>query len=74
MEVWPESWAALSLFVRLQTQWSWAVGMGGGRRMGLQYGAVYPLIDRVVAGNQEEWGELFGDIQAMEQAVLAIPS
>lgn len=73
MEVWPESWAVLDLFVRLQTQWNWAVGMGGGRRMGLKYEAIYPLIDRMAGGRQEEWDALFGDIQAMEKAVLAIP-
>lgn len=73
VEVWPENWAALSLFVRLQTQWSWAVGMGGGQRMGLKYEAVYPLIDRAAGGSQEVWEALFDDIQAMEKAVLAIP-
>lgn len=59
--------------MRLQTQWTWAVGMGGGQRIGLKYEAVYPLLDRAAQGDQEEWDCLFSDIQAMEQAVLAIP-
>lgn len=72
IEVWPENWDVLNLFVRLQTQWSWAVGMGGGGRLGLRYEAVYPLLDRMANGDQDEWNVLFADIQAMERAVLAV--
>lgn len=74
MEVWPENLPVLNLFVRLQTQWSWAVGMGGGTRIGLKYEAIYPLLDRAAQGDQDEWDLLFADIQTMEQEVLAIPT
>ena len=73
VSVWPENVEVFSLFVRLQTQWNWAVGMGGGQRVGLEYEAVYPLLDRAAREDQDEWGCLFADIQAMEQTVLVIP-
>lgn len=63
----------LQLFASLQTQWSIAVGMGGGGRLGLRYEAVYPLLDRVSRGDEATWERLFSDIQVMEMAVLAIP-
>lgn len=69
VEVWPENWEALGLFVRLQTQWNWIAGMGGGGRTGLRYEVVYPLIDRA-AKTPEEWEALFADIQVMERAAL----
>lgn len=72
VSVWPENVEVFSLFVRLQTQWNWAVGMGGGGRLGLKYEAVYPLLDRAADGDREEWDSLFADIQSMEMAVLAI--
>ena len=40
IEVWPESWPVLALFTGLQTQWSVAIGMGGGGRIGLRYEAL----------------------------------
>lgn len=74
VEVWPENWNVLALFVGLQTQWNVAIGMGGGGRIGLRYEAVYPLLDRAADGDQKEWVRLFADVQAMEQAVLTIPT
>ena len=65
MEVWPENHAAFSLFNNLSTQWR--IGMGG--PTGLDYAAVYPLLDRA-AKDPQEWDELFSDIQVMEGAAL----
>ena len=65
MEVWPDNHAAFILFNNLSTQWR--VGMGG--PTGLDYAAVYPLLDRA-AKDPQEWGELFSDIQVMEGAAL----
>ncbi|GAB2463718.1 hypothetical protein GCM10027082_14100 [Comamonas humi] len=73
VEVWPENWDSLLLFISLQTQWNVAVGMGGGGRLGLRYEATYPLLDRVAEGDQAEWNRLFAEIRHMERAVLAIP-
>ena len=65
MEVWPENHAAFILFNNLSTQWR--IGMGG--PTGLDYAAVYPLLDRA-AKDPQEWDELFSDIQVMEGAAL----
>ena len=41
--------------------------MGGAT--GLDYSAVYPLLDRA-AKDPQEWDEMFSDIQVMEGAAL----
>ena len=63
--MWPDNHAAFILFNNLSTQWR--IGMGG--PTGLDYAAVYPLIDRA-AKDPQEWDELFSDIQVMEGAAL----
>ena len=65
VEVWPDNHAAFILFNNLSTQWR--IGMGG--PTGLDYAAVYPLLDRA-AKDPQEWDELFSDIQVMEGAAL----
>jgi len=40
---------------------------------GLDYCALYPLLDRA-AKDDEEWQQLFDDIQVMESAALSIMS
>ncbi|UBB16132.1 DUF1799 domain-containing protein [Comamonas odontotermitis] len=72
VEVWPENWETLLLFVSMQTQWSIAVGVGGGGRTGMWYASLYPLLDRIAAGDQEEWDHLFAEMRALERVVLAI--
>ena len=63
--MWPDNNAAFILFNNLSTQWR--IGMGG--PAGLDYAAVYPLLDRA-AKDPQEWDELFSDIQVMEGAAL----
>lgn len=73
MEVWPENWPAWSLFCQVSTQWRMGVQsfMGGAVSMpiGLDYGAVYPLLDRI-AQDAGEWMDLFEDLQILERAAL----
>lgn len=66
VEVWPDNWRAFTLFCDLQTQWR--VGMGGAT--GLDYTALYPLLDRV-AQSSDEWDDLFSDIRLLEREALA---
>lgn len=61
VEVWPENWPAFQLFQDVSTQWR--VGMGGAT--GLDYLALYPLIDRQTS-TTDEWRELFDDVRALE--------
>lgn len=74
VEVWPENWKAWDLFYyRLSTQWRTGVQvfMGGAVSVptGLDYPAAYPLLDRI-AEDQQEWMEIFEDLQVLESAAL----
>lgn len=71
VEVWPENWKAWTLFCRVLTQWRVASGgfSSAGGPTGLDYGAVYPLLDRM-ADDKQEWMEMFEDLQVMESAAL----
>lgn len=62
---WPENAQVIYLFIQLLTQWR--VGMSG--PTGLDYAAVYPLLDRKAA-DSEEWDQLFDDLRVMESAAL----
>ena len=59
VEVWPDNHAAFILFNNLST----------GGTTGLDYAAVYPLLDRA-AKDPQEWDEMFSDIKVMEVAAL----
>ncbi len=64
VEVWPENWPSLELFMQLGTQWR--VGPAG--VTGLDYAAAYPLLDRAHCG--DEWDAAFTDLRVMEAAAL----
>lgn len=66
VEVYAENWAALRFFTRLATQWRYSGGLQP-QRVGLDYAGVRAAMqmDGVV-----EMGQMFADIQIMEQAVL----
>lgn len=63
--MWPACWPAFNLFLRVQSQWR--TGMAG--VTGLDYVALYPLIDRMNL-DQREWDEVFDDVRAMEAAAI----
>ena len=65
VEVWPENYAALNTFSRVSTQWR--VGTGGA--IGLDYNALYPLLDRLGL-TDAEWLHALDDIRVMESAAL----
>jgi len=66
VELLPENWLPFTLFSRLGTQWR--VGMAGAT--GLDYNALYPLLDKQCA-TLDEWQNTFDDIQVMESAALS---
>lgn len=63
---WPDTGAAVGLFCRVGTQWR--VG-GMGELIGLDYLAVYPLIDRLEL-DPAAWDSLLDDIQILEAEAL----
>lgn len=56
----------VTAFVRVQTQWR----MGPGGPIGLDYAAVYPLLDHLHAGDADAWTDALDDIRVMEGAAL----
>jgi Phage related hypothetical protein (DUF1799). len=66
-EVTPEAWPAVSMFLKVQTQWR--VGMGG--VIGLDYGAVRWLFELEQVSDQRQ---LLEDLQLIEGKVVEILS
>jgi hypothetical protein len=62
---WPDTARAVELFMRVDTQWR--VGMNGA--VGLDYCAIYPLMDRMGL-SAREWDDLLRDLQVMEYEAL----
>lgn len=62
-QVWPENWPVWELYRRVATQWrySWSGPTG------LDYSAVYPLIDRLNL-SRKDWDLMLHDLQAVEVA------
>lgn len=65
VELWPENARAFAVFSRAATQWR--VSMSG--PVGLDYRAIYPLIDRA-ATDAQDWEELFDDVRVMEREAI----
>jgi len=66
-EVTPDAWPAVSMFLKVQTQWR--VGMGG--VIGLDYGAVRWLFELEQVSDQRQ---LLEDLQVIEGRVVEILS
>lgn len=67
VEVWPDNQPALGLFLRLRTQWR--VGPGGA--VGLDYGVMYRMMDRLNLP-ADEYDELEADVAVMEAEALDV--
>lgn len=65
IEVWPENWPVIDLFIQLGTQWR--VGMCG--PTGLVYEAVYGLLDRKGLEG-DDWLRMFDDLRILEREAL----
>jgi hypothetical protein len=63
--IWPENEAAVTLFCQLGTQWR--IGMGG--PIGLDYGPVFALMNRMDL-TRAQYDQLFSDIRELEQSAL----
>lgn len=67
LEVWPDNEQALYLFQRVGTRWRYHPM--GGIPLGLQWEAIYPLMDRQGLDN-DGWNDLHEALMAMEVAAL----
>lgn len=67
IEVWPDNELALSLLRRVGTRWR-SPPMGG-VPIGLQWEAIYPLMDRLQL-DDDGWNDLHECLMEMEQAAV----
>ena len=65
VDVFPENWTTVSLFMRLRTQWR--SGFAG--LTGLDYSPLFSMLDRLRLPD-DEYDVLFSEIQIMEAAAL----
>lgn len=65
-KVWPECWDVVRLFLAIQTQWR----TRGERIIGLDYGAVLLVADRMLPGCDSM--ALLADLQIMEDRLLEL--
>lgn len=64
MEIEPDAWQTVQLWLRVQTQWRTSIG----GIVGLDYPAVFQLMDRLKIKDPD--GEVFDGLQIMEFAAL----
>lgn len=62
-EVWDTNWSAVQMFMRVQTQWR----ASGGQYYGLDYNAVYPMLDIYEI---EDKATILEELQIIEIGVL----
>jgi hypothetical protein len=65
--VWPENQPAFECFRRVQIT-QWRHGFNG--PTGLDYAALYPLLDRHADRSTADWLDLLDDVQVIELAAL----
>ena len=66
--MWPDNEAALSIFQRVGTRWRLIQGCP--IPIGLQWEAIYPLMDRLGLDN-DAWNDLHEALMVMEDEALA---
>lgn len=67
VEVWPDNELALGIFRRVGTRWR--LPPMGGAPVGLQWEAIYPLMNRMKLGD-DDWNDLHDCLMEMEQAAV----
>jgi hypothetical protein len=64
-QIWEENWSALSLYLRLHTQWR--VGFSGA--VGLDYNVLFHELDRMHL-DPDDYDDLFGSVRVIEETML----
>ncbi len=65
VEVWPENWGVLQLFIRYSTQWR----MGGGGPVGLDYAVIQHDLGRMGLSD-DDYLDMMDRLRVIEQAAL----
>lgn len=66
MALWPQHWLAWQVWLRVQTLWRVAIGMGGAWWQGLDYLQVQHVMDRIVQVPADAQVETWHQLQIME--------
>ena len=66
--LWPENWPVFEMFLRLQTQWRVAAGLGGLMFVGLDYAAARWLFE---VHDVADPAAMLDDLAVIERAALA---
>jgi hypothetical protein len=66
-----DNWTLLGVFLALQTQWRVAVGMTGVHYLGIDYGALPPVLS-LLGIPKPKHAEAFAAVRLMESAALRI--
>ena len=69
VEIWPENQTATELFSRVGTRWK--IPPMGGTPYGLEWTAIYPMMDRLQLA-ADEWQELHDDLMVMESEAIRV--
>lgn len=69
MEIWPDNELACSIFRRVGTRWR--LPPIGGVPIGLQWEAIYPLMERLKLGD-DQWNDLHDDLMVLEMAAIEV--
>lgn len=65
VDVWPECWLAMDVFIRYASQWR----MGFGGPVGLDYGVIHHALDRLDL-SQADYDETLDQIRVIESEAL----
>lgn len=68
LDIWPENWSGLGVFLAMQTQWATA-GMGG--LLGLRYESL-PFVLEMQGVSREQWPEATAAVQVLERETVAL--
>ena len=71
LEVFPDNWAAVQVFLQLETQWNVVAAMSGLVYVGLKYREVEPAMKRERVPRRD-WPACWDDIRTMERAALPV--
>lgn len=70
-EVWAENQVIVDVFVSMDTQWRFAVGMASISYIGLDYSALRATVE-LMGLRRTQWADVFTGIRVMEAEALKI--
>lgn len=73
VEVWPQHWHAVRVFMAMGSQWRVVAGFGGARTLGMDYGALPPVLDEHRRSrHRQPMRRLMPQLRTLEAAALEV--